>query len=94
MDICVEGDLIGRIVFELYKDLCPKTCANFVALCTGEKGKSSNGTQLSYVNSIMHRVVPNGWIQGGGNQSNIYAAFFKQSTVCHCMCIRTMYNLA
>lgn len=67
MDVFVDGDLIGRMVFELFKDLCPKTCANFVALCTGEKGKSSSsGTRLSYVNSIIHRVVHNGWIQGGG----------------------------
>lgn len=69
MDMCVEGDLIGRLVFELYKDLCPKTCANFVALCTGEQGKSSDGTRLSYVNSVIHRVIPNGWIQGGGEHN-------------------------
>ena len=73
MDMCVEGDLIGRLVFELYKDLCPKTCANFVALCTGEKGKSPNGTRLSYVNSIIHRVVPNGWVQGGGKYMHSFS---------------------
>ena len=66
MDVCIEGELIGRLVFELYKHLCPKTCANFVALCTGEKGQSESGTRLSYVNSLFHRVVKKGWIQGGG----------------------------
>ena len=66
MDVCIEGELIGRLVFELYKHLCPKTCANFVALCTGEKGTSASGTRLSYVNSLFHRVVKKGWIQGGG----------------------------
>lgn len=65
MDVCIEGELIGRLVFELYKHLCPKTCANFVALCTGEKGQSESGTRLSYVNSLFHRVVKKGWIQGG-----------------------------
>ena len=67
MDVCIEGDLVGRLVFELYRHLCPKTCANFVALCTGERGVSEGGgVRLSYVNSMFHRVVKNGWIQGGG----------------------------
>lgn len=67
MDVCIEGDLIGRLTLELYKNLCPQTCANFVALCTGEKGHApTSNTRLSYVNSIFHRIVPNGWIQGGG----------------------------
>ena len=35
-------------------------------LCTGEKGESSNKVLLHYKMSIVHRIVPNGWIQGGG----------------------------
>ncbi|EJD34576.1 hypothetical protein AURDEDRAFT_176382, partial [Auricularia subglabra TFB-10046 SS5] len=37
-DISVGGRPAGRIVFALYDDLVPKTAANFLALCTGEKG--------------------------------------------------------
>ena len=88
MDVCVEGDLIGRLVLELYSQLCPRTAHNFLCLCTGDEGggtegkggdaaeegkggeeqltQNSKGSRLSYVNSLIHRVVPGGWIQGGG----------------------------
>ena len=51
---------------KLYTKTCPRTCPNFKALCTGEKGVSeSTGVKLSYINALIHRVVPGGWIQGG-----------------------------
>jgi cyclophilin family peptidyl-prolyl cis-trans isomerase len=56
---------LGRLVFELFHDQAPETCENFRALCTGDK--TNNGTSdtvLHYKNSIVHRIVPNGWIQG------------------------------
>lgn len=56
---------LGRLVFELFNDQAPETCENFRALCTGEKGQNGKtGTVLHYKNSIMHRIVRNGWIQG------------------------------
>lgn len=86
MDVCIEGELIGRLTFELYKNLCPQTCANFVALCTGEKGHApTTNTRLSYVNSIFHRVVPNGWIQGGGEVE--VCACTKQDCIANSMFI-------
>ncbi len=60
-----ETTHIGRLVFELFNDQAPETCENFRALCTGEKGQSEQtGTVLHYKDSILHRIVPNGWIQG------------------------------
>ena len=37
-DIAINNFDTGRIVFELFNDICPKTCENFRVLCTGEKG--------------------------------------------------------
>ncbi|CAM9483102.1 unnamed protein product [Ectocarpus sp. 12 AP-2014] len=54
-----------RVVFQLYSQDCPTTCENFRALCTGEKGISSNGKKLNYKGSPFHRVVRDGWVQGG-----------------------------
>ncbi|XP_071956303.1 probable inactive peptidyl-prolyl cis-trans isomerase-like 6 isoform X2 [Antedon mediterranea] len=69
----------------LFTDKCPKTCENFRALCTGENGTKKGEVLMPYhyKNSIIHRVVPNGWIQGGdilqgvgtGGES-IYGEFF------------------
>ncbi|XP_046877225.1 probable inactive peptidyl-prolyl cis-trans isomerase-like 6 [Hypomesus transpacificus] len=65
LDIAIRGEAVGRLLFELFSDLCPKTCKNFQALCTGEEGLSNNDLLLTYKGSLFHRVVPNGWIQGG-----------------------------
>ncbi|XP_014060964.1 probable inactive peptidyl-prolyl cis-trans isomerase-like 6 isoform X1 [Salmo salar] len=65
MDVSIRGESVGRLLFELFTELCPKTCKNFQALCTGEAGLSQSDLMLSYKGSVFHRVVPNGWIQGG-----------------------------
>nr|XP_055186085.1 probable inactive peptidyl-prolyl cis-trans isomerase-like 6 isoform X4 [Nyctereutes procyonoides] len=65
LDISIDFHPIGRLIFELYSDACPKTCRNFQVLCTGKAGYSQSGIKLHYIGSVIHRVVPNGWIQGG-----------------------------
>lgn len=64
-DISVDGVNQGRIVFELFNDVTPKTCENFRALCTGEKGNTKSGVPLSYKGCPFHRVIKNFMAQGG-----------------------------
>lgn len=59
-----EDEEFGKVVIELFDDICPRACANFVRLCTGESEGGAPGGP-SYLNSPLHRLVPGGWAQGG-----------------------------
>ncbi|XP_066149736.1 peptidyl-prolyl cis-trans isomerase G [Euwallacea fornicatus] len=65
-DVAIGGLSCGRIVFELFTDVTPKTAENFRALCTGEKGLGLETEKpLSYKDVVFHRVVKDFIIQGG-----------------------------
>lgn len=56
-DIKIANEEIGRIVFELFDDIVPKTCNNFAAFCSSRSP--------SYTNTIIHRVIPDYVVHGG-----------------------------
>ncbi|KAF4300716.1 Tetratricopeptide TPR-1 [Botryosphaeria dothidea] len=64
-DIQIGHQPAGRVAFELYNDIVPKTAENFRALCTGERGEGKSGKPLHYKGSGFHRVIKQFMIQGG-----------------------------
>jgi hypothetical protein len=65
-DIYADSTSLGRVVFELFDNECPKTCENFRALCTMEKG-------YGYKSSILHRVIRGYFCQGKIKRDLVYS---------------------
>ena len=59
MDLQIDESTTERIIIELDETKCPLTTSNFLALCVGESNL------LHYMGSPIHRVVRDGYIQGG-----------------------------
>ena len=64
-DISIGGAQAGRVVFELFADVTPRTAENFRALCTGEKGTGQSGKPLHFKGSSFHRIIQQFMCQGG-----------------------------
>lgn len=63
-DITIDGESAGRIIMELFDEVAPKTCENFIKLCTGEAGIGrTTSKNLHYKGSTFHRVVKGFMIQ-------------------------------
>ena len=57
-EVAIGEEHAGKVVFELFDDICPIAAKNFKQLCLSKGPRS-------YWNSPFHRVVRDGWIQGG-----------------------------
>lgn len=55
MDVVVEGDALGRVFIELFRDLVPKSTEHFRSLCTGERGGCRGGHRNSSNYGDPHR---------------------------------------
>ena len=66
MDVRIAGQGKGRIIFELFRDVVPRTAENFRMLCTGERGVGEYGKKLHFMNSVFHRVTK-GFVCSGGD---------------------------
>ena len=56
IEVAIGGEPAGRMVFDLFGEAVPRTCENFRALCTGEKGVGVSGSlHRSHLN---HPTLP------------------------------------
>ncbi|KAL7644450.1 UNVERIFIED_CONTAM: hypothetical protein RMT77_005282 [Armadillidium vulgare] len=62
-DITVGQAEIGRMIMELFADVCPRTAENFRQFCTGEFKKDN--VPVGYKKASFHRVIKDFMIQGG-----------------------------
>lgn len=62
-DISINNLPAGRVIFQLYSDITPRTAENFRQLCLGTQKQGD--VTLSYKSSTFHRVIPRFMIQGG-----------------------------
>ncbi|GAA5902237.1 uncharacterized protein JCM6883_001341 [Sporobolomyces salmoneus] len=65
LDFQVEGQPLGRVIFELFADVVPRTAENFRALTTGSKGVNELGIPLYMKGAPMHRIIAGFMVQGG-----------------------------
>jgi peptidyl-prolyl isomerase H (cyclophilin H) len=63
MDIQIGTQPAGRIKFELFANVTPKTAENFRQLCTGEY--KQNDKPVGYKGTKFHRVIKDFMCQGG-----------------------------
>ena len=66
IDFTIGSKSAGRVVFELYTDITPKTAENFRGLCTGEYGQAKiSKKKLHYLGCKVHRIIDDFVIQAG-----------------------------
>ena len=83
LDIAIENQATGRLEIKLLHHEAPKTCENFRALCTGEKGIGLGGKPLHFANTYFNTIIPGFFCQAGdiavGNGvggPSIYGSYF------------------
>ena len=62
LDISIGEEAPKRMVFQLFKNVVPKTVDNFLRLC---KGETQDDQFLGFKDSTFHRLIKGFMIQGG-----------------------------
>ena len=57
MDVKVDGDYKGRIIFALFGDTVPMTTHNFAEICNVEMVSERTVRKLSYKMTPFHRII-------------------------------------
>lgn len=74
MMVSIGGLVRGRVTFELYSQVVPRTCNNFWHLCRGDLGpvavvpdgkSEAQSLSLTYKGSTFFRTLKGSWIMGG-----------------------------
>lgn len=80
MTITVGKTIPVVVIFELFCDIAPKTCHNFIELCKGFP--NSEGNKIGYENCEIHRVVAQAFVQAGRikNGSSVYEKEFADES--------------
>jgi len=73
MDFVLSKNHNFTVIFELFLDIAPKTCKNFISLCNGFK--NSHGKFISYYESYISRIVPGAFLQAGEILKGIFNIF-------------------
>eukprot|EP00435_Cladocopium_sp_Y103_P070202 s436_g34.t1 len=69
----ISGVNIGRMIFKLYDNICPKTAENFRCLCNGERGTGLiTKMPLNFQGSKFHRVIPGFMAQAQSMELLVY----------------------
>lgn len=60
-----QPQVLGRMYFELRNDMVPVACGNFLALCSGLRGRGEDGVNYHYKGIRIHRIVKDMLFQSG-----------------------------
>lgn len=64
LDFKIGAVSAGRVVFQLFADITPKTAQNFRGLCAGDYGKAGP-YRLCYAGTKVVKIIDNSLIQCG-----------------------------
>lgn len=77
IEFATKNSKIGKVVFELFNDIVPKTVRNFMTLAL-------NKSNPTYLGCTIHRIIPGFVIQGGDYENgdgtggkSIYGGYFE-----------------